>query len=166
MMMSARNSTHRIEAAGPEARGQIRAMIRAGRLNPLGIDWRRFLLARDEDDQIVGCVQAKHHRGGARELASLYVQPGSRHLGIGSRLILRVLEREEPPLWLTCRSRLVTFYRQFGFQVVDQPRDMPAYFRIVWRLFRLFRGEDWETAGLAVMRWDGTAARTHPGLPT
>jgi GNAT superfamily N-acetyltransferase len=146
----------RIEPAGREAQAKIRSMIRAGNLNPLGLDWRHFLLAIDPDDGIIGCVQVKVHRGGARELASLYVQPSWRRCKVGSRLVEMILDEQSPPLWLTCRKRLTGFYRRFGFIIVDQPREMPAYFRIVWRLFKIIQVLGSFEAGLAVMRWSGT----------
>jgi predicted N-acetyltransferase YhbS len=152
-MESDPNSTIRIESAGREAEAQIRAMIRAGRLNPLGIDWRRFLLAIGEDGEIVGCVQVKQHRGGARELASLFVKPASRRRGVGGSLIRQVLGQEDPPLWLTCRVRLVAYYERFGFQVVDDVRDMPGYFRFAWRVFNFIPSRTRGEARLAVMRW-------------
>jgi len=126
-----------ITAAGPEAQAAIRAMIRAGRLNPLGLDWRRFLLARDGQGAIAGCVQVKPHRDGSRELASLYVLPSLRGAGAGSRLVSAILEREQRDLWLTCRAGLAAYYRRFGFRTVENAAAMPTYFRRVWRIFNL-----------------------------
>jgi len=148
-----RNPLIRIESAEREAQAEIRAMIRAGRLNPLGIDWRRFLLAIAEEGEIVGCVQVKQHRGGARELASLYVKPAKRGRGIGSSLIRRVLGQEDPPLWLTCRVRLVAYYERFGFQVVDDVQEMPGYFHFAWRVFNGIPSRTRGGMRLAVMRW-------------
>jgi len=130
-----------ITAAGPDARAAIRAMIRDGRLNPLGLDWRRFLLARDGQGAIAGCVQVKPHRDGSRELASLYVRPDLRGAGLGSRLVAAVIEREQHDLWLTCRSGLAAYYRRFGFRTVGNAAEMPAYFRLVWRIFNWLAGD-------------------------
>jgi GNAT superfamily N-acetyltransferase len=145
----------KIEPAGREAQGKIRSMIRAGNLNPFGLDWHRFLLAVDPGGEIVGCVQVKPHRSGARELASLYVQPAWRHRRVASRLVERILAEQPPPLWLTCRMGLAGFYQRFGFELVTRAGEMPIYFRIVWRFFRCFRFMARSGAGLAVMRWSG-----------
>jgi GNAT superfamily N-acetyltransferase len=130
------------------------SMIRAGRLNPLGLDWRRFLVAELPSGQVVGCIQRKDHAGEVRELASLYVHPRWRKQGIARALVRELMQRTIPPLWLTCRQRLTGFYEHFGFKIVEFPTEMPAYFRAAWRLFRVIRfalpGRD----GLAVMRCD------------
>ena len=130
------------------------SMIRAGRLNPLGLDWRRFLVAEQQPGHVVGCIQRKDHAGEVRELASLYVQPRWRQKGIASALVNELMKRTAPPLWLTCRERLTGFYEHFGFEVVELPAEMPGYFRAAWRLFRILRfvlaGRD----GLAVMRYE------------
>ena len=50
-----------------------------GRMNPLGLDVRRFLVAEDESGQVVGCGQlAPLGSPGALELRSLVVEPGNR----------------------------------------------------------------------------------------
>ncbi|MFN2148306.1 MAG: GNAT family N-acetyltransferase, partial [Anaerolineales bacterium] len=126
---------------------------RAGRLNPFGLDWRRFLLAVTSSGDIVGCVQTRPHRGGARELASLYVRPEWRRRGVGARLVQAILERESPPLWLTCRSELVPFYRRFGFEPVERMDEMPTYFRLVWWMFGLVRRLTRTNRELVVMSW-------------
>ena len=59
----------RSDAAG------IRRMVRGERLNPFSLDWRRFIVAEDENGSVVACVQVKPHGDGSRELASLVVLP-------------------------------------------------------------------------------------------
>lgn len=117
----------------------LKAMIRAGRLNPLGLDWCRFLVAVSGSGEVVGCIQRKDHTGDVRELASLYVLPEWRGRGVASQLIRQLIERASPPLWLTCRSSLSPFYSQFGFAVIDDPQEMPSYFRFAALLFRILR---------------------------
>jgi amino-acid N-acetyltransferase len=131
-------------------------LIFSERLNPLGINWRRFVLAVDEAGTIVGCAQVKPHGDGTRELASLVVVPSWRGRGVSRRLIETLQAAAGPPLYLTCRSGLTEFYARFGFTPLKDP-EMTSYYR---RLKRLVRGFIWLTRsreGLAVMLWEGPA---------
>lgn len=110
---------------------QIRRLIYSERLNPLGLDWRRFWLAVDEDGQMIGCGQVKPHRDGSRELASIAVRPEWRRRGAASAIIRRLLAEHPAPLYLTCRAELVGFYARFGFGAVEHPAELPPYFRRV-----------------------------------
>jgi predicted N-acetyltransferase YhbS len=130
-------------------------LIRQAGINPLGLDWRRFLLAVDENDRphaggphsrgCIGCGQLKPHSGGALELASIAVVPERRRQGIASEIIQALIlraEREHSPrqavLYLTCRAGLRTFYERFGFQVLA-PGKMPPYFKRAYYAFSLLR---------------------------
>ena len=62
-----------VRAAQPEEAQSIQQLIRASRLNPTGLDWRRFVVAEDQNGEFVGCGQVKPHRDGSQELASLAV---------------------------------------------------------------------------------------------
>ena len=115
----------------------IKQMIQASHLNPMGIHWQRFLLACDLEGAVIGCGQVKPHRDGSRELASLVVCKPWRNQGVARALIDALTEHEMKPLWLTCASDLVPFYRKFGFEEVASPSQMPAYFRLARRAFDL-----------------------------
>ena len=132
----------------------IRALIRSERLNPIGIDWRRFIVAEDVERNLLGCGQVKVHSDGSHELASLVVQLDWREMGIARAIVSQLKSTSQYPLWLTCRSRLTSFYERFDFVVVEDPNHMPRYFRIVskWmnRFVRLMNRRD----GLAVMKWE------------
>lgn len=131
----------------------IRRLVYAERLNPLGLDWRRFWLALDERGEVVACGQIKPHRGGARELASIVVAPGWRGRGVAQALIDRLLAHSAPPIYLTCRASLEVFYARFGFVTLRDPAAMPPYFR---RVFRVAAGLKWlfpRWEGLLVMNW-------------
>lgn len=136
----------------------IKQMIREAHLNPMGINWRRFLVACDADGAVIGCGQVKTHRDGSRELASLVVCQPWRNRGISRALIHALSAGETEPLWLTCASNLVPFYRKFGFEEVASLNQMPAYYRWARRafdlisLFRKFPGY------LAVMTQSAAAA--------
>jgi N-acetylglutamate synthase-like GNAT family acetyltransferase len=129
----------------------IRALVRAAFINPLGIHWPRFMIAVDEENRLVGCGQVKVHRDGSRELASIAVAPAWRKQGVASALIERLLAEHAPPLYLTCRPQLGSFYERFGFQVIT-PDQMPAYFRRVHGLVNWLNRISNRKRGLLVMR--------------
>ncbi|HSO28016.1 MAG TPA: GNAT family N-acetyltransferase [Anaerolineales bacterium] len=116
----------------------IQRLIKSAGINPTGLDWRRFWLAVNAQDEMLGCVQLKPHRDGSMELASLAVTPARRGAGIGRALIEHMLARRPDTLYLTCRAGLGSYYAQFGFQPVAE-EEMPPYFRRVYRLFKLLK---------------------------
>ncbi|GAB4483443.1 MAG: hypothetical protein OHK0031_06750 [Anaerolineales bacterium] len=105
----------------------IRQLIRAERLNPTGLDWRRFIIA-EADGQFAGCAQLKPHGDGSLELASLAVEERFRGQGLACLLIGHLLQNSPRPLYLTCRAGLGIFYQKFGFRALT-PAEMPPYFR-------------------------------------
>lgn len=135
----------------------IKALIRAVGINPLGLNWRRFLVAVDAQDTLIGCGQVKPHRDGTRELASIAVDPNWRRQGVARALIEALMARESPPLWLTCASPRVPLYLRFGFREVEDTAVMPPTFRRYTRLFRLFQTITRQNnIYLAVMVWHPT----------
>ncbi len=114
--------------------GAIRRMIYAAQLNPTGLDWRRFVLAVDDADRILGCGQIKPHGDGSRELASIAVLPEAQGRGIARLVIEHLLETQPPPVYLMCRAELQPFYEKFGFRVLAEA-EMPRYFRRVYVAF-------------------------------
>jgi N-acetylglutamate synthase-like GNAT family acetyltransferase len=113
----------------------IRAIIRAAQLNPMGLDWPRFLVAED-GGQIVGIGQVKPHGDGSHELASIAVVPGRRGGGIGRQIIRALLARETGPLYLVCMDDHETYYQQFGFRRVAAAA-LPPTFRRLYGLGRV-----------------------------
>jgi amino-acid N-acetyltransferase len=114
----------------------IRRLVYAERLNPLGLNWRRFWLAVDENGRVIGCGQVKPHGDGSRELASIVVLPEWRNQGVASAIIRRLLAENPPPLYLTCRAELTPFYARFGFEVAENPSELSPYFRRIIHLSR------------------------------
>jgi N-acetylglutamate synthase-like GNAT family acetyltransferase len=114
----------------------IKKLVRGTGINPFGLDWRRFILAVDSQDQLVGCGQVRLHHDGSRELASIAVCPEWRRQGAARAIIERLVALHSQPLYLTCRAELGPFYEKFGFRRVDS-EEMGAYFR---RLSRLLTG--------------------------
>lgn len=115
----------------------IHAMIRRVRINPMALDWRRFLVAVDETGRIIGCGQVKPHADGTRELASLAVVPERQRQGIGRSIVEQLLVENPLPLYLTCRASLRSYYEKFGFRVVSGP-EMPPYFQRLSAMINAF----------------------------
>lgn len=113
----------------------IHTLIYRVGINPLGLNWRRFLVAESPQGEFIGCGQLKPHGDGSLELASLAVVPAWRGRGVARQLILALMAKAPHPLYLTCLGHLQPFYEKFGFRVLT-PEEMPPYF---WRLSRLAR---------------------------
>lgn len=129
----------------------IRALIFAVRINPMGLDWRRFVLAVDSQEELIGCGQVKPHQDGSLELASIAVTPGWRGQGVARAVIEGLIADHPRPLYLTCRARLGPFYVKFGFRSIEE-KEMPAYFRRIHRLARLAGATGLIPGDLLVMR--------------
>ena len=112
---------------------EIKALIRQVRINPTGLDWRRFTVAVSKDGKMIACGQLKQVPGGLTELASLTVRPAFRRQGIARTLVEHLLADAPRPVYLTCRSGLGEMYEKFGFQALDAD-EMPAYYRRLQRL--------------------------------
>lgn len=129
----------------------IRDLIRRVRINPLALDWRRFVIAVDENDQMIGCGQIKPHDDGAYELASIAVEPAWRGRGVARAIIEHLLAAHPGVLYLTCRSELESFYRPFGFRPIEAA-EMPPYFRRIYRLARWIVRLRFERGSMLVMK--------------
>lgn len=113
----------------------IRRLIWKVGINPIGLDWRRFVVAQDDAECLIGCGQIKPHADGSRELASIAVEPEYQGQRLGSAIIRHLLAGTEPPLYLTCRASLESYYQQFGFYTLSNPREMPVYFRRISKAY-------------------------------
>jgi N-acetylglutamate synthase-like GNAT family acetyltransferase len=129
----------------------IRKLIRETHINPLDLNWQRFIVAVNGDPLLIGTGQIKAHRDGSRELASIAVRSGYRRQGIARAIIELLLDEYPGNLYLTCREHLGKFYARFGFQVVESP-EMPPYFRQAFRFVNLFKRIGIMKEGLLVMR--------------
>ncbi|WKZ48771.1 MAG: GNAT family N-acetyltransferase [Anaerolineales bacterium] len=107
---------------------QIKELIRLVGINPMGLDWKRFVVAVDAEDRIVATGQLKPHGGGVLELSSIAVQPEHRGQGIARAVIEHLLKDSPRPLYLTCISTMGPFYEKFGFASLEY-NDMPRYFQ-------------------------------------
>jgi N-acetylglutamate synthase-like GNAT family acetyltransferase len=129
----------------------IRAMVRREHLNPLGVDWRNFFVAVDSGGRIVGIGAVKTHGDGSRELASIATDPDWRDQGVAGAVIRTILEREDGPLYLTCRDTMADFYRRFGFEEIER-EEMPPYFRRLNALFSIINAAVGSRIKLKVMK--------------
>ena len=119
-------------ARGTEA-DQIRDLIHLVGINPMGLDWRRFVVAVNERDEMLGCGQLKPHGEGLLELASIAVYPEQRGKGVARQIIEQLLKDSPRPLYLMCESSLGTLYEKFGFHAISY-EEMPRYFQRISKL--------------------------------
>jgi amino-acid N-acetyltransferase len=143
-----------LRQAGAEDQRAIRRLIYQARINPSGLDWRRFVLAVDDRGRMVGCGQIKPHRDGSQELASIAVVPDWQGGGVASTIIENLMQAG-PPLWLVCRSQLTPFYVRFGFRPVISEEPIPAHFRRVLRLGQWLNRLAPSDGQVQVMVWAG-----------
>ena len=128
----------------------IRELTRRVNINPMGLDWRRFLLAVDSSNKMLGCGQLKPHGEHVTELASIAVVPEARKLGVARTIIEHLIRQAPRPLYLTCRSSLGPFYQKWGFGVVSM-HAMPPYYRRLARVVALLAPLAGEREGMLVM---------------
>ena len=112
---------------------RIRDLIYSTGINPMGLDWKRFIIAVDENDEMTGCGQLKPHGQDLLELASIAVYPEQRGKGIARAIIEHLLEHSPRPLYLMCESSLGPLYEKFGFHAISY-EEMPRYFQRISKL--------------------------------
>lgn len=143
---------HLRRAAAPDA-AAIRQLIHDVRIYPIGLDWRRFLLAVTSEGELIGCGQVKPHGDGTRELASIAVVPSWRGRGVARAIIERLLADHPGALYLTCLASNGPFYEKFGFRSIGQD-EMPPYFRRLAHLAGIFGALRLSPEQLLVMKRD------------
>ena len=112
---------------------QIKELIHLVAINPMDLDWKRFVVAVNEQDEMIGCGQVKPHGKDSLELASLAVYPEHRGKGVGRALIEYLLRDSSRPLFLMCESSLGPLYEKFGFRGIPY-EEMPRYFQRISKL--------------------------------
>ncbi len=117
----------RICSATEQDQLSITALVRSERLNPLDLDWHRFVVATDHAG-VVGAVQLRKHFDGSRELGSLVVRKGARGRGIAARLIDALLSTQTARIFMITRAAFATHYERWGFRPVE-PVDAPSPIR-------------------------------------
>lgn len=129
----------------------IHDLIHLVRINPMALDWNRFIIASAPDGTLIACGQIKPHSEGTLELASIAVHPDWRGQGLAREIIKRLLAETPRPIYLTCRSDLEPFYIKFGFRSLPSS-ELTPYFRRIQKLANLMMFRDGAT--LSVMRLD------------
>ena len=131
----------------------IKKLIHEGEINPMGLDWRRFVLAVNEKGKIIGCGQLKPHGKEILELASIVVNPEYRNQGVARAIIEHLLADSPRPMYLMCRSRLEPLYEKFGFHAISYDQ-MPRYFKRIAKLAGWVEtvARSGEEEGLSVMK--------------
>jgi N-acetylglutamate synthase-like GNAT family acetyltransferase len=138
----------------------ITALIRQAGLNPLGLDWRRFIVA-DADGRVVGTGQVKLHGDGVRELASIAVAPDRQGAGIGGAIVTTIISLTPTPLYLYCADHNERYYLSFGFRPLaraEMPRSLRSISWIGNTLLHMIALVTGEPRRLVVMRHEGDAA--------
>jgi N-acetylglutamate synthase-like GNAT family acetyltransferase len=122
-----------IRAARETEAAQIRDLIYRVGINPMGLDWRRFVVAVDDHDEMIGCGQLKPHGQDVLELASIAVYPDHQGKGVARAIIEHLLKDSPRPLYLMCESALGPLYEKFGFHEISY-EEMPRYFQRISKL--------------------------------
>ncbi|HXF84422.1 MAG TPA: GNAT family N-acetyltransferase [Anaerolineales bacterium] len=111
----------------------IKDLIHLVGINPMGLDWKRFVVAVNERDEMIGCGQIKPHGKDLFELASIAVYPEHRGKGVARAIIEHLLKNSPRPLYLMCESSLGPLYEKFGFRAISYD-EMPRYFQRISKL--------------------------------
>ena len=111
----------------------IKDLIHLTGINPMGVDWKRFVVAVNAQDVVIGIGQLKPHARGILELASIAVHPEHRSQGIARAIIEYLLADSPRPLYLMCESSNGPLYEKFGFHAI-QYHEMPRYFQRISKL--------------------------------
>lgn len=107
---------------------QIKDLIHLVGINPMGLDWKRFIVAVNDRDEMIGCGQIKPHGTEILELASIAVYPEYQGKGVASAIIQHLLAHSPRPMYLMCESSRGSLYEKFGFQAIEYD-EMPRYFQ-------------------------------------
>jgi len=112
---------------------QIKDLIHLVGINPMSLDWKRFIVVVNDRDEMIGCGQIKPHGTEILELASIAVDPEFQGKGVGSAIIEQLLANSPRPLYLFCESSRGSLYEKFGFRSLAYA-EMPRYFQRISKL--------------------------------
>lgn len=155
-----------IQAALEGDQDVIVALIQRERVNPHGIHWQNFVIAKD-GTRLIGAAQLRHHKDGSRELGSLVVVPDRRGAGLAGRLIETLLQSQAGPVHMVTGRAHAEHYARWGFEPV-RPPSAPYRVRQNYYLGQLIGGAHalltWRPVNrLVILRREAVAANDHPG---
>lgn len=136
--MHTSTSTLTIREAHAEDDALIKQMIREAGLDRSKLIWQNFLMA-EMDGQVVGIGQVRHHADGAKELGSLVTKKGYQSKGVAGQIIAALEARHEKPMYLFCLNKMEPFYNRFGYQRIEDGRELPWALRRKYRLTHIVR---------------------------
>ena len=122
-----------LRAARASEAGQIKDLIHLVGINPMGLDWKRFVVAVNDQDKMIGIGQLKPHGEDILELASIAVYPEYQGQGVARAIIEHLLKDSPRPLYLMCESSNGPLYEKFGFRKLVY-EEMPRYFQRMSKL--------------------------------
>ena len=125
---------YKIRPALESESAQIKDLIYLVRINPAGLNWKRFMVAILEDGRLIGCGQIKPHGADVNEVASIAVSPLYRGRGIARKIIEELLRNPARPLYLMCIAHNGPMYLKFGFNPIPFEQ-MPRYFQRIQKVF-------------------------------
>ncbi len=126
-------TTFTLRPARESEAGQIKDLIHLVGINPMGLDWKRFVVAVNDQDEMIGIGQLKSHGEDILELASIAVYPEYQGQGVGRGIIEYLLKDSPRPLYLMCESSNGPLYEKFGFREIAYA-EMPRYFQRMSKL--------------------------------
>ena len=142
---------HQLRPAIASDAPAIRALVHQAQINPIDLDWPRFIVAVSPDGEVIGCGQVKLTGTAAASWRAIVVAPEFRNQGIARAIIENLTESHPGTLYLTCRSSLGPFYERLGYRMIQED-EMPPYFRRISHLFRLLGKAHIVGEALLVMR--------------
>lgn len=128
-------SKFEIRAAQESESAQIKNLVNVVGNNPSGLDWKRFIVAVNDEGKVIACGQIKPHSGDILELASIGTLPDYERQGLASAIITELLKTPVRPLYLMCMEHNGSLYEKFGFHAIAED-EMPKYFRRLKKLFK------------------------------
>ena len=129
-------SKFEIRAAQESEFAQIKNLIHEVGINPSGLDWKRFVVAVNDEGKVISCGQIKPHSGDILEVASIGTLPEYERQGLASAIMIELLKTPTRPLYLMCMEHNGSFYERFGFRSIAED-EMPKYFRRLKKLFKV-----------------------------
>jgi N-acetylglutamate synthase-like GNAT family acetyltransferase len=129
-------AAYKIRPALESESTQITDLIHLVGINPSGLDWKRFVVAVNDEGKVISCGQLKPHSEGIVELASIATLPEYRGQGLARAVMEDLLQKAPRPLYLMCMAHNGPMYEKFGFHTIEE-EEMPKYFRRINKLFHV-----------------------------